>query len=168
MGPPSAPGWPSRGWARRRSSSSTASRHHAPRWSPGRGSCTTPDTTRCSSIFADRVTAAEARSALGRPRPRDIVEAVQTAGEAFHTDKVAVLGISLGAGAAIVAAADDPRIAAVVADSAWTDQDFQLARLGFIDLGGVRLPLPPLGVAAANPMVGADVTKARPLDVIAG
>jgi len=104
---------------------------------------------------------------LGATEARDIVEAVQTAGEAFHTDKVAVLGISLGAGAAILAAADDPRIAAVVADSAWTDQDFQLARLGFIDLGGVRLPLPPLGVPAVNLMVGADVTKARPLDVIA-
>lgn len=104
---------------------------------------------------------------LGATEPRDIVEAVQTAGEAFHTDHVAVLGISLGAGAAILAAADDPRIAAVVADSAWTDQDFQLARLGVVDIGPFRLPLPPLGVLAVNTMVGADVTRARPLDAIA-
>ena len=104
---------------------------------------------------------------LGATEPRDIAEAVQTAGEAFHTDRVAVLGISLGAGAAILAAADDPHITAVVADSAWTDQDFQLARLGFLDVGPVRLPLPPLGVPAVNLMVGADVTKARPLDAIA-
>lgn len=103
---------------------------------------------------------------LGATEPRDIEEAVQTAGESFRTDHVAVLGISLGAGAAILAAADDPRIAAVVADSAWTDQDFQLARLGFIDLGPVRLPLLPLGVPALNAMVGADVTKARPVDAI--
>jgi len=104
---------------------------------------------------------------LGATEPRDIVAAVQTAGEAFRTDHVAVLGISLGAGAAILAAADDQRIAAVVADSAWTDQDFQLARLGVVDIGPVRLPLPPFGVFAANVMVGADVTRARPLDAIA-
>ncbi|HYV21719.1 MAG TPA: alpha/beta fold hydrolase [Candidatus Bathyarchaeia archaeon] len=104
---------------------------------------------------------------LGATEPRDIVAAVQTAGEAFRTDRVAVLGISLGAGAAILAAADDPRIAAVVADSAWTDQDFQLARLGYIDAGPFRLPLPPLGPVAVNAMVGADVTRARPLEAIA-
>ena len=104
---------------------------------------------------------------LGATETRDIVAAVQTAGEVFRTDHVAVLGISLGAGAAILAAADDPRITAVVADSAWTDQDFQLARLGFVDVGPFRLPLPPLGVLAVNAMVGADVTKARPLDAIA-
>jgi alpha-beta hydrolase superfamily lysophospholipase len=103
---------------------------------------------------------------LGATEPRDIVAAVQTAGETFRTDHVAVLGISLGAGAAILAAADDPRIVAVVADSAWTDQDFQLARLGGIDAGPFRIPLPPVGVLAVNAMVGADVTKARPLSAI--
>ena len=103
---------------------------------------------------------------LGATETHDIVEAARTAGEAFHTDRVAVLGISLGAGAAILAAADDPRITAVIADSAWTDQDFQLARLGFVDIGPLRLPLPPLGVPAVNAMVGADVAKARPLDAI--
>ena len=103
---------------------------------------------------------------LGATEPRDIVAAVQTAGEVFRTDHVAVLGISLGAGAAILAAAVDPRIAAVVADSAWTDQDFPLARLGVIDVGPFRLPVPPLGVPAVNAMVGVDVTKAHPLDAI--
>src|SRR5438477_548349 len=104
---------------------------------------------------------------LGATEPRDVVAAVQTAGEAFRSDHVAVLGISLGAGVAILAAADDSRIAAVVADSAWTDQDFQLARLGVIDVGPVPLPLPPLGPIALNAMVGADVARARPLEAIA-
>ena len=104
---------------------------------------------------------------LGATEPRDVVAAVQTAGEVFRTDHVAVLGISLGAGVAILAAADDSRIAAVVADSAWTDQDFQLARLGVIDVGPLRLPLPPLGPMAVNAMVGADVARARPLEAIA-
>jgi uncharacterized protein len=104
---------------------------------------------------------------LGATEPSDISFAVEVARGEFGTTKVAVLGISLGAGAAILAAAADKNITAVVADSAWTDQDFQLARLGFIDLGPVRLPLPPLGVLAVNAMVGADVTRARPLDTIA-
>jgi alpha-beta hydrolase superfamily lysophospholipase len=103
---------------------------------------------------------------LGATETRDIVQAVQTAGEAFRTDHVGVLGISLGAGAAILAAADDPRVSAVIADSAWTDQDFQLARLSSLPIGALRIPLAPDGIAAVNLLVGADVTKARPIDAI--
>ncbi|HEV8669473.1 MAG TPA: alpha/beta fold hydrolase [Candidatus Limnocylindria bacterium] len=104
---------------------------------------------------------------LGATEPRDISLAVDAARDQFGTTRVAVLGISLGAGAAILAAADDPRISAVVADSAWTDQDFQLSRLSFLSIGPIRVPLPPYGVAAVNVLVGADVTKARPLEAIA-
>ena len=104
---------------------------------------------------------------LGATEPRDISLAVELARDQFGTTKVGVLGISLGAGAAILAAARDPNISAVVADSAWTDQDLQLSRLSFLPLGPVRVPLPPYGVAAVNALVGADVTRARPLDAIA-
>jgi alpha-beta hydrolase superfamily lysophospholipase len=104
---------------------------------------------------------------LGATEPRDISLAVDLARGEFGTTKVAVLGISLGAGAAILAAADDPHISAVIADSAWTDQDLQLSRLSFLPLGAVRVPLPPYGIAAVNAIVGADVTRARPLDAIA-
>lgn len=104
---------------------------------------------------------------LGATEPHDISLAVDVARREFGTTKVAVLGISLGAGAAILAGADDPNVSAVIADSAWTDQDFQLARLSFIQLGPLRLPLPPYGIAAVNAFVGADVARARPLDAIA-
>lgn len=104
---------------------------------------------------------------LGATEPRDISLAVEAARDQFGTTKVAVLGISLGAGAAILAAADDPRVTAVIADSAWTDQDLQLSRLSFLPLGSVRVPLLSYGIAAVNAMVGADVAKARPLDAIA-
>ena len=104
---------------------------------------------------------------LGATEPRDISLAVEAARDQFGTTKVAVLGISLGAGAAILSAADDPRVSAVIADSAWTDQDLQLSRLSFLPLGAVRVPLPPYGIAAVNAMVSADVAKARPLDAIA-
>jgi uncharacterized protein len=105
---------------------------------------------------------------LGATEPRDISLAVEAARDQFGTSKVAVLGISLGAGAAILAAAGDPRITAVVADSAWTDQDFQLSRLSFVQAGPIRIPLLPYGIGAVNALVGADVTKARPLDAIVG
>lgn len=103
---------------------------------------------------------------LGATEPHDVALAVDAARAEFGTTKVAVLGISLGAGAVILAAADDPDISAVIADSAWTDQDFQLARLSFVQAGPIRVPLLPYGVGAVNALVGADVTKARPLDAI--
>lgn len=103
---------------------------------------------------------------LGATEPHDIALAVDAARAEFGTSKVAVLGISLGAGAVILAAANDPDISAVIADSAWTDQDFQLARLSFVQAGPIRVPLLPYGVGAVNALVGADVTKARPLDAI--
>jgi alpha-beta hydrolase superfamily lysophospholipase len=104
---------------------------------------------------------------LGATEPRDISLAVELARDQFGTNKVAVLGISLGAGAAILAGANDRLISAVVADSPWTDQDLQLSRLSFLPLGPIRVPLPPYGVGAVNALVGADVTHARPLDAIA-
>jgi pimeloyl-ACP methyl ester carboxylesterase len=103
---------------------------------------------------------------LGATEPQDITEVVAAARGIFHTDRIGLLGISLGAGAAILAAAADPAISAVVADSAWTDQDILLSSLSFVPLGPVRIPLPPYGVPAVNAMVGADVSRARPLDVI--
>lgn len=104
---------------------------------------------------------------LGATEPRDISLAAEMARDQFGTTKVAVLGISLGAGAAILAAAQDPAITAVVADSAWTDQDFQLSRLGSLAVGPFRIPLPPYGVAAVDALVGARVEDARPIDAIA-
>ena len=104
---------------------------------------------------------------LGATEPRDISLAVEAARDQFGTTKIAVLGISLGAGAAILSAADDPRVSAVIADSAWTDQDLQVSRLTFLPLGAVRVPLPPYGIAAVNAMVGTDVAEARPIDAIA-
>ena len=103
---------------------------------------------------------------LGATEPHDIALAVDAARTEFGTTKVAVLGISLGAGAAILAAADDPDITAVIADSAWTDQDFQLGRLSYVQAGPIRVPLLPYGVGAVNLLVGADVAKARPIDAI--
>jgi uncharacterized protein len=104
---------------------------------------------------------------LGAIEAQNIELAVRSAKDAFATSRIGVLGISLGAGAAILAAADDLEISAVVADGAWTDQDLQLSRLSFLPVGTLRIPLPPLGITAVNAMAGTDVTKARPIDAIA-
>jgi predicted alpha/beta-fold hydrolase len=103
---------------------------------------------------------------LGATEPQDITDVVASARGIFHTDRIGLLGISLGAGAAILAAANDQAISAVIADSAWTNQDLLLSRLSFVTVGPVQIPLPPYGIAAANAMVGTDVSKARPLEVI--
>jgi uncharacterized protein len=103
---------------------------------------------------------------LGAIEAQNIELAVRSARDAFATSRVGVLGISLSAGAAILAAANDRQISAVVADSAWTDQDLQLSRLSFLPIGSLRIPLPPIGIAAVNAMAGTDVTKARPIDAV--
>ena len=103
---------------------------------------------------------------LGATEPQDITDVVAAARGIFHTDRIGLLGISLGAGAAILAAAKDPAISAVIADSAWTDQDALLSRLSFVPVGPARIPLPSYGIAAVNALVGTDVTRARPLEVI--
>ena len=103
---------------------------------------------------------------LGATEPRDISAAVAAVATQTGAAKVAVLGISLGAGAAILAAADDRAIAAVIADSAWTDQDLQLDRLSTAWLGAAAVPLPPYGPAVVSAIVGADVRRARPLEAV--
>lgn len=76
---------------------------------------------------------------------------------------VGVLGVSLGAGVAIVAAAEDPRILATVADSAYTDQEAVVQRLDRLHLGPVSLPLAPLGPWTADRLLGANLATFSPL-----
>ena len=105
----------------------------------------------------------------GATEPRDIIGAVRHLRERgdLADPRVAVLGISLNAGAAVLAAAREPGVSAVVADSAWADEDFQLARLRSIRAGSLDLPLPPYGTALLDALVGAPLEAARPSDEIA-
>ena len=66
-------------------------------------------------------------STIGLREPRDLRGAVTYAKS--RSDKpLAVLGISMGAATALMEAADDPRVAAVVADSPYAVLDVQVAR----------------------------------------
>ena len=80
--------------------------------------------------------------------------------------RIAVLGVSLGAGAAILAAARDTRIQAVVADSAWADERVQLDRMASLHVGPLAIPLLPYEPALVEALVGARLQDARPRDEI--
>lgn len=105
----------------------------------------------------------------GVREPDDVIGAVRyLAARADLTDKrYGVLGISLGAGTAILAAAREPRLVAVVADSAWPDQDAQIARMGALTVGPITLPVLPYELGLVDALTGGRLEDARPLGVIA-
>jgi pimeloyl-ACP methyl ester carboxylesterase len=106
--------------------------------------------------------------ALGAREADDVVGAVRyvrgRADLAAHV--VGALGVSLGAGDVLLAAAREPGLAAVVADSAWTDERPQLDRMGAIRVGPLALPVLPYEPALVDALIGAPLEATRPLRVI--
>lgn len=102
--------------------------------------------------------------ALGAREPEDVLGAVQylKARPDLTTKRFGVLGVSLGAGVALLAAAREPLIAATVADSAWTDERPQINHMGAIG----PLPVLPYEPALVDTMIGAHLADTRPLAVI--
>jgi uncharacterized protein len=76
------------------------------------------------------------------------------------------LGVSLGAGTVLLAAAREPSLAAVVADSAWADEQQQLDRMGSIPIGPLAVPVLPYEPALVNALIGADLSAAQPIAVV--
>jgi pimeloyl-ACP methyl ester carboxylesterase len=76
------------------------------------------------------------------------------------------LGVSLGAGTVLLAAAREPSLVAVVVDSAWADEQPQLDRMGSIPIGPLAMPVLPYEPALVNALIGADLSAARPLAVV--
>ena len=70
--------------------------------------------------------------------------------------------------AAAQVAADRLRryVPAVVADSAWADEQQQLDRMGNIPIGPLALPVLPYEPALVNALIGADLSAARPIAVV--
>ncbi|HEU5437844.1 MAG TPA: alpha/beta fold hydrolase [Ktedonobacterales bacterium] len=106
---------------------------------------------------------------LGATEPNDVIGAAHyLASRSDLTNKrFGALGISLGAGIVLLAAARDPAIAAVVADSAWTDESAQLDRMGTLPLGPLAVPALPYEPALVDALIGAHLADARPLAVVA-
>jgi pimeloyl-ACP methyl ester carboxylesterase len=75
----------------------------------------------------------------------------------------AILGVSLGAGVAIVAASELPSVRAVVADSPYVNQNRLFNGFDHLSLHGVSVPLAPIAQWTAERMTGASFASFSPL-----
>ncbi|HEY8807598.1 MAG TPA: alpha/beta hydrolase [Candidatus Limnocylindria bacterium] len=106
---------------------------------------------------------------VGATEPRDIVGAVDFLRSSAEPGSahIYVLGISLGAGDALLAAAQDDRIQGVIADSPWADERVQLARMSSFALGPLAIPVLPYEPALVDWLIDGRLEDARPRDVVA-
>lgn len=77
-----------------------------------------------------------------------------------------LLGVSLGAGVAIVAAAELPQVAATVADSAYTDQHRIVDRLDSLVFGRLHIPLAPIAPWVVDRLIGVSLQSFSPLHAV--
>jgi pimeloyl-ACP methyl ester carboxylesterase len=105
---------------------------------------------------------------LGATETDDLIGAARyLAGPSdLKVKRFGALGVSLGAGTVLLAAAQEPLLAAVVADSAWADEQPQLDRMGSVPIGPLALPVLPYEPALVNALIGADLSATRPLAVV--
>jgi len=103
----------------------------------------------------------------GASEPADVIGATRylQALPTLRDKRFAALGVSLGAGDVILAAARDSSLRAVIADSPWADEQPQLARMGALSLGPLAIPLLPYEPALVDALVGVRLEDARPAAV---
>ncbi len=102
--------------------------------------------------------------ALGAREADDVIGAVHyLQGRADLTNKhYGALGESLGAGIVLLAASREPALLAVVADSAWADEQPQLSRMNSVGVGPLTIPLLPYEPALMDSLIGARLEAASP------
>lgn len=107
-------------------------------------------------------------SALGTREADDVIGAVRYLQRRpdLVVRNFGALGISLGAGVVLLAAAREPALAAVVADSAWTDEHAQLDHMATLRIGPLALPVLPYEPALVDRLIGARLEGTQPLAVI--
>jgi len=105
---------------------------------------------------------------VGATEDRDVIGAVDFLRSKREpgAEHIFVLGISLGAGVALLAAAEDQRIQAVVADSPWADQRVQLGRMSSLAIGPLAIPVLPYEPALVDWLIDGRLEDARPGDAI--
>ncbi len=106
---------------------------------------------------------------LGATEPNDIIGAVRyLQGLPSLTNKrFGALGVSLGAGDVILAAAREPTLLAVIADSPWADERPQLDRMASLPLGSLAVPVLPYEPALVDGLIGARLEDANPASAAA-
>jgi predicted alpha/beta-fold hydrolase len=102
--------------------------------------------------------------ALGAREPDDVIGAVQYLQHRsdLTNKQFGALGISLGAGIVLLAAARESALQATVANSAWVDESAQINRMGHLS----ALPLLPYELTLVDNLIGAHLEDTRPGDVI--
>lgn len=107
---------------------------------------------------------------LGAKEPDDVLGAVQylKSREDLPVRSYGALGVSQGAGVVILAAAREPAITAIVADSAWVDQSKQIARMNSLHvIGPLSLPVLPYELLLTDAFISSSLQNVRPIDAIA-
>ncbi|HEU4783408.1 MAG TPA: alpha/beta fold hydrolase [Ktedonobacterales bacterium] len=101
---------------------------------------------------------------LGATEPNDIIGAVRylESRSDLTNKRYGALGVSLGAGVVLLAAAREPALAAVVADSAWADERHQLDRMSSVPVGRISLPVLPYEPALVDALIGARLEATSP------
>jgi dipeptidyl aminopeptidase/acylaminoacyl peptidase len=104
----------------------------------------------------------------GAREPDDVLGAVRYLQQRadLRSKRFGALGISLGAGTVLMAAARESALLAVVADSSWADTSFQIARMSSLSTPLFPIPLLPYEPALINALIGGNLAAASPLAVI--
>ncbi len=85
----------------------------------------------------------------------------------LKNSSIGLLGVSLGAGEVIVAAAEDRRVKAIVADSAYADQNAVIDAMNHLQLiGPITVPLAPLAGPVIDRLGNITISSYRPVDSI--
>lgn len=120
-------------------------------------------------LYDSRGTGASSGHFTAGPREVDDVLGAVHFLERSHApthSRIGVFGVSLGAGVALVAAARDSHIRAVVADSAYTDQNAVLSAMDHLRLGPLTIPLAPLAPLVLDRLGNTSIEDFRPVDAI--
>ena len=107
-------------------------------------------------------TSSAARLTYGAREQHDVLGAVDWLRAQGH-ERIGVLGASMGAASSLLAAAGDPSIAALVADSAFTDFGLMIERQ-YRKLSRMPRCLLPGALALARVITGVRLETVRPLD----
>lgn len=108
--------------------------------------------------------ASEGQTTLGIEEDRDVQVGIEAALAIEDVERVGLLGFSMGGAASLQAAADEPRIDAVLAQAAYADLA-SLASSSFGGLGPLAHPMGWLMLTYAG-WIGLDHEEARPVEAI--